>query len=215
MLPFTTLVINISSVALIWFGGLRIDRGEMQVGSLIAFLSYFMQILMSVLLATIILVILPRAAVCAERISAVLGTRPAIASPEHPTRPALHRGEVTVDAVTFSYPGADQAVLQQVSLTARPGTTTAIVGSTGSGKSTLISLICRLGDVTGGAIRIDGVDIREYDIEELWSMIGLVPQRSYLFSGTVAENLQMGAAPGHVVDAEEMWESLRVAAADD
>ena len=215
MLPVTTLVTNVSSVALIWFGGIRIDDGRMQVGSLIAFLSYFMQILMAVLLATIILVILPRAAVCAERITAVLNTDPAIASPEQPIRPAATVGEIVLDAASFSYPGADRPVLQRISLTARPGTTTAIVGSTGSGKSTVISLICRLFDVTDGTVRVDGVDVREYDIERLWAVLGLVPQRGYLFSGTVAENLQVGAAPGHVVDEEQMWAALRIAAADD
>jgi ATP-binding cassette, subfamily B, multidrug efflux pump len=212
MLPVTTLVINVSSVALIWFGARGIDEGRMQVGSLIAFLSYFAQILMAVLLATIILVILPRAAVCAERITAVLHTEPAIANPVHPIHPAAPVGEVVLDAATFSYPGADRPVLQNVSLTARPGTTTAIVGSTGSGKSTLLSLICRLFDVTGGAIRVDGVDVRDYDIERLWSVLGLVPQRGYLFSGTVAENLRFGKADA---TDEQMWEALRVAAADD
>jgi ATP-binding cassette subfamily B multidrug efflux pump len=211
MLPVTTLVINVSSVALIWFGGKRIDDGEMQVGSLIAFLSYFMQILMAVLLVTIILVLLPRAAVCAERISEVLSTVPAITSPEHPRRPATVAGEIRIEAAAFRYPGADRPVLQDVSLTARPGTTTAVVGSTGSGKSTLISLICRLYDLTGGAVVIDGIDVRDYDTEQLWSAIGLVPQRGYLFSGTVAENLRYGKADA---TDEEMWEALRVAAAD-
>ncbi|WP_082973898.1 ABC transporter ATP-binding protein [Mycobacterium sp. E740] len=215
MLPTTTLVINVSSVALIWFGGLRIDAGQMQVGSLIAFLAYFMQILMAVLLATFILVIIPRASVCAERITEVLSTSPHITSPEHPVGPATIEGEVRLDAATFSYPGAERAVLQDISLTARPGTTTAIVGSTGSGKSTLVSLVCRMYDVTSGSVRVDGVDVREYDPEHLWSTIGLVPQRGYLFSGTVADNLQMGAAPGHVATEDEMWEALRVAAADD
>jgi ATP-binding cassette subfamily B protein len=212
MLPVTTLVINVSSVALIWFGGQRIDDGRMQVGSLIAFLSYFMQILMAVLLATIILVILPRASVCAERITAVLDTTPAIASPEQPIRPDSIRGELVLAAATFSYPGADRPVLQGISFTARPGTTTAVVGSTGSGKSTLVSLICRLFDVTDGAVRIDGVDVRDYELERLWAMIGLVPQRGYLFSGTVAENLRFGKADA---TSDEMWAALRVAAADD
>jgi ATP-binding cassette subfamily B protein len=211
MLPVTTLVVNVSSVALIWFGAMGIDQGRMQVGSLIAFLSYFAQILMAVLLATIIMVILPRASVCAERITAVLTTTPAIASPAHPTRPEAVTGALSVDEATFSYPGADRPVLQGVSLEARPGTTTAVVGSTGSGKSTLISLICRLFDVTGGAIRVDGVDVRDYDIEQLWATIGLVPQRGYLFSGTIAENLRIGKADA---TADEMWEALRVAAAD-
>jgi ATP-binding cassette subfamily B protein len=211
MLPVTTLVINVSSVAVIWFGAMRIDEGQMQVGSLIAFLSYFMQILMAVLLVTIILVLLPRAAVCAERITGVLSTVAAISSPVHPKRPETVAGEITMEAVTFSHPGADRPVLQDVSMTARPGSVTAVVGSTGSGKSTLISLICRLYDVTGGSVRLDGIDVRDYDTEQLWSSIGLVPQRSHLFSGTVADNLRYGKADA---TADEMWEALRVSAAD-
>ena len=212
MLPVTTVVINVSSVALIWFGGLRIDRGEMQVGSLIAFLSYFMQILMAVLLATFLLILVPRASVCAERITEVLSTTTAITNPEHPVRPARVHGVIRLRAVAFCYPGADRPVVQDISFTASPGTTTAIVGSTGSGKSTLISLICRLYDVTGGTVFVDGVDVRDYDTEQLWSAIGLVPQRGYLFSGTVADNLRYGKADA--TDAQ-MWEALRVAAADD
>ncbi|MGY4649305.1 ATP-binding cassette, subfamily B, multidrug efflux pump [Mycobacterium sp. URHB0021] len=212
MLPVTTLVINISSVALIWFGGLRIDAGQMQVGSLIAFLSYFMQILMAVLLATFMLVMIPRAAVCAERITEVLSTTPQIASPENPVRPPTVDGVIRLTAATFSYPGADRPVLHDVSLTAQPGTTTAIVGSTGSGKSTLVSLVCRMYDVTSGSVAVDDVDVRDYDTEQLWAAIGLVPQRGYLFSGTVAENLRYGKADA---TDEEMWEALRVAAADD
>ncbi|BBZ08606.1 ABC transporter ATP-binding protein [Mycolicibacterium doricum] len=215
MLPVTTLVINVSSVALIWFGGLRIDAGQMQVGSLIAFLSYFMQILMAVLMATFMLIVIPRAAVCAERIGEVLATRPGIDSPPDAVRPDTVRGEIRLEGATFCYPGADRPVVEEISLTAYPGATTAIVGSTGSGKSTLISLMCRLYDVTGGSIRVDGTDLRDYDIERLWSLIGLVPQRGYLFSGTVADNLQLGAAPGHVATEEEMWDALRVAAAED
>jgi ATP-binding cassette subfamily B protein len=215
MLPVTTLVINVSSVALIWFGGLRIDAGHVQVGSLIAFLAYFMQILMAVLMATFLLVLFPRASVCAERVTEVLDTSPAITSPEHPQQPRAHTGEITLQNATFSYPGADRPVLQDVSFTAQAGTTTAVVGSTGSGKSTLLSLICRLYDVTAGAVRVDGVDVRDRDTEELWSTIGLVPQRGYLFTGTVAENLSYGAAPGQVLTDDDMWEALRVAAADD
>ena len=215
MLPVTTLTINVSSVALIWFGGLRIDRGQMQVGSLTAFLAYFTQILMAVLMATMTLVVLPRASVCAERITEVLSTRAAVQSPPNPRFP---RGGITgvvrLDGATFSYPGADRPVLQDISLTARPGTTTAIVGSTGSGKSTLVSLICRLYDVTAGAVLVDDVDVRDYHTERLWSAIGLVPQRGYLFTGTVADNLRYGAAPGQVVTDDEMWEALRVADAD-
>jgi ABC-type multidrug transport system fused ATPase/permease subunit len=210
MLPITTLIINVSSVAVIWFGATLIDDGQMQVGSLIAFLSYFMQILMSVLMVTVILVLLPRAAVCAERITAVLSTVAAISSPAHPRRPDAVAGEVRVESATFSHRGADRPVLQNVSLTARPGTVTAVVGSTGSGKSTLISLICRLYDVTDGAVRIDGIDVRDYDTEQVWSAIGLVPQRGHLFSGTVADNLRFGKADA---TEDEMWEALRVSAA--
>ncbi|MCV7164623.1 ABC transporter ATP-binding protein [Mycobacterium stomatepiae] len=216
MLPVTTLTINVSSVALIWFGGLRIDRGQMQVGTLTAFLAYFTQILMAVLMATMTLVVLPRASVCAERITEVLSTNPAIGSPQHPKLPVAGiTGVVRLDHAAFTYPGADRPVLQDISLTARPGTTTAIVGSTGSGKSTLVSLICRLYDVTDGAVLLDDVDVRDYDNERLWSAIGLVPQRGYLFSGTVADNLRIGAAPGQLVTDEQMWQALRVAAADE
>lgn len=212
MLPVTTLVINVSSVALIWFGGMRIDAGQMQVGALIAFLSYFMQILMAVLLVTVVLVILPRAAVCAERITEVLSTDAAIGVPEQPRHPERATGEIVLDGVTFSHPGADRPVVRDVSFTARPGTTTAIVGSTGAGKSTLVSLICRLYDVTAGSVSVNGVDVREQDPERLWSEIGLVPQRGYLFTGTVADNLRYGKADA---TEDEMWAALRVAAADD
>jgi len=212
MLPVTTLTINLSSVALIWFGGLRIDAGQMQVGSLIAFLSYFMQILMAVLMATLILVMLPRAPVCADRIGEVLSTSTAISSPQDPRFPQRGvEGVVRLEHTSFCYPGADRPVLQDVSLTALPGTTTAIVGCTGSGKSTLMSLICRLYDVTDGAVLVDGVDVRDYDTEQLWTAIGLVPQRGYLFSGTVADNLRYGKADA---TDDQMWEALQVAAAD-
>jgi ATP-binding cassette, subfamily B, multidrug efflux pump len=215
MLPVTTLTVNVSSVALIWFGGLLIDRGQMQVGSLTAFLAYFTQILMAVLMATMTLVVLPRASVCAERITEVLSTRAAVNDPQ---RPQFPRGGITgvvrLDDAAFTYPGADRPVLQGISLIAMPGTTTAIVGSTGSGKSTLVSLICRLYDVTGGAVLLDDVDVRDYQTERLWSAIGLVPQRGYLFSGTVADNLRYGAAPKQAVTEEQMWEALRVADAE-
>jgi ATP-binding cassette subfamily B protein len=213
MPPVTTLILNMSSVALIWFGGLRIDAGQMQVGSLIAFLSYFGQILMAVTMATMTLMVLPRASVCAERITEVLSLRPAVQSPENPEFPAGGvTGAVRLEGVTFRYPGADRPVLEDISFTAWPGTSTAIVGSTGSGKSTLVSLICRLYDVTAGAALIDGVDVREYDTELLWSAIGLVPQRGYLFTGTVADNLRYGKSDA---TDQEMWVALRVAAADE
>ncbi|WP_373142733.1 ABC transporter ATP-binding protein [Mycobacterium marinum] len=213
MLPVTTLTINVSSVAVIWFGGLLIDQGRMQVGSLSAFLSYFAQILMAVLMATMTLVVLPRATVCAERITEVLSTPAALNNPQHPRFPAAGiTGAVRLENITFSYPGADCPVLQDISLSAPPGATTAIVGSTGSGKSTLISLICRLYDVTGGAVLLDGIDVRDYRTERLWAAIGLVPQRGYLFAGTVADNLRYGKSDA---TDEEMWEALRVAAAED
>ena len=213
MLPVTTLTINCSSVALIWFGGLRIDSGHMQVGSLIAFLVYFAQILMAVLMATMTVMVLPRAAVCAERITEVLSTDPAVSSPVSPVPPVPDdRGVVRLECASFRYPGADRAVLQDVSLTARPGTTTAVIGSTGSAKSTLVALICRLYDVTAGVVRVEGVDVRDRDIDELWSTIGLVPHRGYLFSGTVAENLRYGKADA---TDDEMWDALRIAAADE
>lgn len=215
MPPATTLIVNLSSVALIWFGGLRIDHGQMQVGSLIAFLSYFAQILLAVSMATMTLMVLPRASVCAERITEVLSTRAAIANPSIPVFPdGGITGVVRLAGVTFTYPGADSPVLEDISWTAFPGTTTAIVGSTGSGKSTLVSLICRLYDATDGAVLVDGVDVRDYHTERFWSAIGLVPQRAYLFTGTVADNLRYGAAPQQVVTDEQMWEALRVAAAD-
>ena len=211
-LPATTLIINVSSVALIWFGGLRINSGQMQVGSLIAFLAYFTQILVAVMMATMTLAVLPRASVCAQRITEVLSTRTAVESPDNPKFPRDGMaGVVRFDGATFCYPGADRPVLQDVSLTAQPGTTTAIVGSTGSGKSTLVSLICRFYDVTDGAVLVDGIDVRDYDTKRLWSGIGLVPQRGYLFSGTVADNLRYGKAD--TTDAE-MWEALQVAGAD-
>jgi ATP-binding cassette, subfamily B, multidrug efflux pump len=215
MLPVTTLTVNVSSVALIWFGGLRIDRGQMQVGSLTAFLAYFTQILMAVVMATMLLVVLPRASVCAERITEVLTTRAAVNDPLSPKSPAGGiTGLVRLEGATFTYPDADRPVLQDISFSALPGTTTAIVGSTGSGKSTLVSLICRLYDVTGGGVFIDDLDVRDYRTEHLWSAIGLVPQRGYLFTGTVADNLRYGAGPDQVLTDEEMWEALRVADAD-
>jgi ATP-binding cassette subfamily B multidrug efflux pump len=211
ILPVTTLMVNLCSVALIWFGALRIDAGRMQVGSLFAFLSYFMQIFMAVLMATFISTMLPRASVCAERITEVLSTDTAITNPERPVCPHAVNGGVALRAASFCFPGAQRPVLQGISMTARPGTTTAIVGCTGSGKSTLVSLICRLYDVTDGSVSIDNVDVRHYDLDRLWSVIGLVPQRGYLFSGTVADNLRYGDA--QATDAQ-MWEALRIACAE-
>lgn len=213
MLPVTTLTINVSSVALIWFGGHRMESGQLQVGTLIAFLSYFMQILAAVLMATVTAMVFPRAAICAERITQVLDTRSSISAPAQPQRPAAGiRGNVSVHQACFRHQGAEQPVLEDVSFTIAAGTTTAVVGSTGSGKSTLVALICRLNDVSSGAIRIDDIDVRDFDPDVLWSAIGLVPQRGYLFAGTIADNLRYGKADA---TDEQMWTALRIAQADE
>lgn len=214
--PTTSLVVNLACLALIWFSGPRIDHGQMQVGSLAAFLAYFAQILMAVSMATMTAMVLPRAAICANRITEVLSTHSTVTDPAQPAFPTQGiTGSLQLDAVAFRYPGADRPVLRDICLTASPGTTTAIVGSTGSGKSTLISLICRLHDVTGGAVLVDGIDVRAYQTERLWSAIGLVPQRGHLFTGTIADNLRYGARPDQVIDEAQMWAALRLADADE
>jgi ATP-binding cassette subfamily B protein len=210
--PTVMLVLNVSSVAVLWFGASRVSSGQMQVGSLTAFLSYLMQILMSVMMATFMVMMVPRAAVCAERIEEVLDTRSSVVPPADPVTELTARGEVELREVTFHYPGADAPVLADVSLLARRGQTTAIIGSTGAGKSTLLSLIPRLIDVTGGEVRVDGVDVRRLEPDLLWSRIGYVPQQSYLFSGTVASTLRHGN-PDATDD--ELWAALEVAQARD
>jgi ATP-binding cassette subfamily B protein len=210
--PTVMLVLNVSSVAVLWFGASRVSSGQMQVGSLTAFLSYLMQILMSVMMATFMVMMVPRAAVCAERIEEVLDTRSSVVPPADPVTELTARGEVELRDVTFHYPGADAPVLADVSLLARRGQTTAIIGSTGAGKSTLLSLIPRLIDVTGGEVRVDGVDVRRLEPDLLWSRIGYVPQQSYLFSGTVASTLRHGN-PDATDD--ELWAALEVAQARD
>ena len=210
--PIVMFILNASSVAVLWFGARRIDAGEMQIGALTAFLTYLVQILMSVMMATFLLIIAPRAAVCAERIEEVLGTESSVLPPLHPVTQPRGAGVVTFDETEFTYPGADSPVLRNISLTAEPGQTTAIIGSTGAGKSTLISLIPRLFDATGGSVTVDGVEVREWDPELLWSRIGLVPQKALLFTGTVASNLRYGNPDA---TDEELWRALRVAQADD
>jgi ATP-binding cassette, subfamily B, multidrug efflux pump len=212
MFPSVMLILNVSIVAVLWFGGHRVDAGTLQVGSLVAFMNYLMQILMSVMMATLMLVMVPRAAVCADRIQEVLDTDTSVVPPTTPVRALTRRGELEFEHVQFSYPGATDPVLRDVSLVARPGETTAIIGSTGSGKSTLLNLIPRLYDVTRGVVRVDGVDVRELDPELLWSTIGLVPQRAYLFSGTVRSNLQYGSPDATEA---EMWRALDTAQARD
>jgi ATP-binding cassette subfamily B protein len=206
--PVVMFVLNASSVAVLWFGSARIDAGEMQVGALTAFLSYLVQILMAVMMATFMAIMIPRAAVCADRIGEVLDTESSVAPPSAPVVPEIRTGALEFDRVTFCYPGAVSPVLRDISFSARPGETVAIIGSTGAGKTTLVSTVPRLFDVTDGQVRVDGVDVRAMDPEELWSRIGLVPQRPYLFSGTVASNLRYGRADA---TDEELWAALEVA----
>lgn len=213
MMPVLMLIMNLSSVAVVWFGGGRIASGEMPIGNLMAFLAYLMQILMSVMMATMVLVMWPRAAASSERLQEVLAVRPVIHDPAVPEpAQAAMRGTVEFRNVQFGYPGAAEPVLREVSFTALPGQTTAIIGSTGSGKSTLINLVPRLYDVTSGAILVDGVDVRERARAELWASLGLVPQKAFLFSGTVADNLRFGAPQANE---EQMWRALEIAQGDD
>jgi ATP-binding cassette, subfamily B, multidrug efflux pump len=212
MFPIVMMVLNVSSVAVIWFGGLRVDSGEMQVGALVAYLSYLLQILMAVMMATFMGVMLPRAAVSADRIGEVLKTETSVRMPERGVRELESRGTVEFVDVSFSYPGAEQPVLRNVSFAAREGQTTAIIGSTGAGKTTLVNLLPRLFDATGGSVFVDGVDVRELDPDVLWSRIGLIPQKPYLFAGTVASNLRYGKPDA---TDEELWEALRIAQARD
>ncbi len=220
--PSLMLILNLSSVAIVWFGGHLIDSGAMPIGNLTAFLAYIMQILFSVMMAVMMVVMVPRAAASAERIQAVLATTPAIGDPSHaagegePPEPAgddaRGRGRVELRGVEFRYPGAQDAVLRDVNLTLLPGQVTAITGSTGSGKTTLVNLLPRLYDVTAGAVLLDGVDVRDLPLESLWARIGLVPQKSFLFSGTVADNVRLGR---HEASDDDVWQALEVAQARD
>jgi ATP-binding cassette subfamily B multidrug efflux pump len=212
MFPIVMVVMNASSVAVMWFGGHRIGSGQMQIGTLTAFLSYLIQILMSVMMATFMFMLVPRAEVSAERISEVLDTEPSVRAPAVPVLPSARRGLVEFEGATFTYPGAEAPVLRSVDLVARPGETTAVVGSTGSGKTTLLNLVPRLVDVTGGSVRVDGVDVRDQNPAALWSGIGIVPQRPYLFGGTVASNLRYGRQDA---SDDELWEALEIAQARD
>jgi ATP-binding cassette subfamily B protein len=210
--PLVNLVVNIASVAVLWLGASRIDSGHLQIGSLVAYLSYLIQILMAVMLATFTISMVPRAAVSAGRIQEVIDTDSTVVAPAHP-RP-MNPGAVAISfrEVSFHYPGAEHSVLDDISFETAPGETTAIVGSTGAGKTTLLQLIPRLFDVTGGSVRLGGTDVRELDTKDLWTRIGLVPQRPYLFSGTIASNLRDGL-PG--ATEQQMWEALEIAQAAD
>jgi ATP-binding cassette subfamily B protein len=210
MFPIVMLVLNASSVAAIWVGAARLDAGDMQIGALVAFLSYLAQIIMAVMMATFMAIMVPRASVCAERIKEVLDTPSTVVAPAE-VHPPTGRGLELRD-VGFHYPGAEAPVLADISLRVDPGQTLAIIGSTGSGKTTLLNVIPRLYDVTAGSVLVDGVDVRDLDPEVLWGRIGLVPQKPYLFSGTVASNLRN--ADPDATDAE-LWDALAVAQADD
>ncbi|WP_062291447.1 ABC transporter ATP-binding protein [Demequina phytophila] len=211
MFPLVMLVVNMGSVAVMWFGAERINNGEMQVGALTAFLSYLIQILFSVLMATFLFVLVPRASVAADRIGEVLETDSTVV-PSGKALAVPAAGEVVFDNVTFTYPGAEQPVLADISFTARPGTTTAIIGSTGAGKSTLVNLIPRLYDASGGTVSVGGVDVRDAELESLWSRVGVVPQRPYLFAGSVGSNLRFGK--DDATD-QEIWDALAIAQGED
>lgn len=208
MFPLVLLVVNLGSVAVIWFGAERVNSGQMQVGSITAFMSYLFQILFSILMATFLFVLIPRASVAAGRITEVFNTVTSVAPPLAPVTEWKSQGGVQFQGVSFSYPGAEQPVLADISFTADPGTTTAIIGATGAGKTTLVNLVPRLYDATSGVVSIGGVDVKEAHLELLWSRIGIVPQRPYLFGGTVASNLRFGA-PDATDD--ELWEALEIA----
>jgi ATP-binding cassette subfamily B protein len=212
MFPTATLIINISSVAVVWFGSDRINAGLMQPGAMIAFLTYLTQILMSVMMATWMAALIPRASVSAERIQEVLNTPTSVVVSDNAITELQQTAVLQFDSVGFHYPGAELPVLDNVSFTVRAGQTLAVIGSTGSGKTTLVSLIPRLFDATSGSVLLDGVDVRDLAPEALWSRVGIVPQKPYLFSGTVASNLGYGKENA---TEEEMWAALRTAQAED
>ncbi|MER7581799.1 ABC transporter ATP-binding protein [Kitasatospora sp. NPDC097691] len=212
MFPAVMLVVNVSSVAVLWFGAHRIDSGDMQIGALTAFLSYLLQILMSVMMATFMFMMVPRAEVCAERVQEVLGTDSSVTPPATPVTDTPRLGNLELRDVDFRYPGAEASVLRGIDLTARPGETTAIIGSTGSGKSTLLGLVPRLFDVTSGQVLLDGIDVRDLAADAIAENVGIVPQKPYLFTGTVASNLRYGRPDA---TDEELWHALEIAQAKD
>jgi len=212
MFPIVMMILNVSTVAVLWVGAKQIDAGNIQVGQMTAFIIYLMQILMSVMMATMMVIMVPRAAVCAERIMEVLDTDSTVVPPKNPVMQIATVGDVRLTDVTFTYPGAEDPVLSDLTFDIRPGTMTAVIGSTGSGKSTLVNLVPRLYDATGGTVEVDGVDVRTLDPEILWNRIGLVPQKPYLFTGTVASNLRFGKPDA---TDEELWHALEVAQATD
>ncbi|MET9273158.1 ABC transporter ATP-binding protein [Kribbella sp. NPDC003557] len=210
--PTVMLILNLSSIAVLWFGASRVENGTMQVGALTAFLSYLIQILFSVMMGVFVMIMVPRASVCADRISEVLDTDSSVRPPVTPITSFTGRGQLVFERASFQYPGAAEPVLRDISFVASPGQTTAIIGSTGAGKTTLLSLVPRLFDATEGRVLVDGIDVREIEPEALWERIGLVPQRPYLFSGTVASNLRYGNPDA---TDEELWHALEIAQGKD
>jgi ATP-binding cassette subfamily B protein len=210
--PIVMLIFNLSTVAVMWFGAHRIASGDMQIGELTAFLTYLVQILMAVMMATFMATMIPRASVSAGRIQEVVGTESSVIESVQPLPLPAGAAGLEMSGVDFHYPGAQSAVLQDVSFRAEPGRTTAIIGSTGSGKTTLLGLVPRLFDASSGKVRVGGVDVRDLALDDLWSTIGLVPQKPYLFSGTVATNLRYGNP--EATD-DELWDALRIAQGQD
>jgi ATP-binding cassette subfamily B protein len=208
MIPSLGLVMNLSTVAVLWFGAIRVDEGAMPIGNLTAFLQYILQILFALMMAVVMFVMVPRAAVSADRIREVLETEPSITDPVEPVPRPPAMGTVEFRDVEFRYPGAQEPVLRNVTFTARPGRTTAIVGSTGSGKSTLVNLIPRFFDATGGSVLVDGVDVRQWRRQDLWARMGVVPQRAFLFGGSIADNLRYGS---DAATDEDLWAALEIA----
>lgn len=212
MFPAIGMILHLSTAAVLWFGGQRVDAGNMQVGSLTAFLQYLLQILMAVMMGTFMAMMIPRASVCADRIGEVLDVEPSIHDPEAPVAPAEKRGRVEFRDVTFKYPGAEAPVLSNISFTAEPGQTLAIIGSTGAGKTTLVSLLPRLYDVASGDVLLDGVPVTSLDRNEITSRVATVPQKPYLFSGTIEHNLRFGKTDA---TDQELWDALETAQAKD
>lgn len=212
MFPLVMLVLNVTVVAVVWFGAFEVNTGDTQIGTIFAFMQYVGQILGGVMMASFMAIMIPRASVSADRIGEVLDSESTLVRPADPVREMPRPGTVEFDDVAFTYPGADQPVLQGISFSAAPGETVAIIGSTGAGKTTLVSLIPRLFDATAGTVRVQGVDVREADLDALWQGIGLVPQRPFLFSGTIASNLRFGREDA---TDEELWHALEIAQAAD
>jgi ATP-binding cassette subfamily B protein len=208
LFPVVLLVLNLSTVAVLWFGGIRVDAGSMEIGALTAYLAYLVQILMALLMSTMLVMMLPRAVVAAQRIEEVLATESSVVLPTRGVTAPTAPGHVSFEAVSFAYPGAATPVLADVTFDVHPGETVAVIGATGAGKTTLLNLLPRLLDATAGTVRVGGVDVRSYQPDALWAQIGIVPQKAFLFSGTIRSNLQFGK-PDATDD--EMWHALDVA----